>query len=616
MSTRISSRTAARRRSRRSPLRLESLEQKALLAGDVHVALSGGSLVVTGDADDNDITITADADGSGHVTITGNGGTMINGEAELDFTYTNDLKVNLGAGSDTLTIDGNTTGAIRKNLTIDLGSGDNTLNISGNLKVNGNAKATAAAGDDTVAVSDLTANDIYFALGQGTATVSVTDSAALTGSLQVLADAATSGGAHAVTLDGLNVANDLIVKLGTGDATITLDDATVDDDISLTTGVGASTVTVGGTEEIYSDDLVIKTGTGDATVSVTGGGMGALSITTGGGTTATPFTATINVSQVEVDKSLTVNTGAGADTVTVGGDVAHNVSISTGSGDDTVALTGDIEGFVSLSTGTGAATITLGGESELNVAGFLSLLSGSGDLGLTAGNMHVGSFMNIIAGSGHHTINLGGSTDAETATDLHVATDLLFSTTGSAAFNLDNAHIGHNLTVLLGSSGGEEETANTINIGTLAETAVSNFVTLHTGNGGSTTVLGGLRIGGGLIVTTGSGADTVTIGGIEGVEDFFVRGTTLINTGSGGDTINIGVDGAATFSNFLTVLGGSGDDSLTLGENAVGTIFGSGRFNFDLGGGSDAAVVTNGTLFDPLSTFFHSRFHSVEDVTT
>ena len=62
-----------------SLLRLESLEQRDMLAGDVAVSISSGDLRVHGDSDDNALVIESTEDG---IQVTGEDGTLVNGSSE------------------------------------------------------------------------------------------------------------------------------------------------------------------------------------------------------------------------------------------------------------------------------------------------------------------------------------------------------------------------------------------------------------------------------------------------------------------------------------------------------------------------------------------------------
>lgn len=122
-------------RPRPSPrLRLEPLESRRLLAGNVTVRLDSGSLVVQGDRRDNAIAIGAGAE-DGELTIVGLGDangqpTTIN-QAATPLTLsglTKDLVINLGKGNDWV---GLTNLVLPRNLRINSGGGHDRIGIGG-----------------------------------------------------------------------------------------------------------------------------------------------------------------------------------------------------------------------------------------------------------------------------------------------------------------------------------------------------------------------------------------------------------------------------------------------------------------------------------------------------
>jgi len=79
-------------------LRVEHLEHKAMLAGDVVTAVVGGNLTITGGVDDETIELEATAT-VGEYLIRGTGGTTVNGLAEDTVTgVTGNVTVDLGGG--------------------------------------------------------------------------------------------------------------------------------------------------------------------------------------------------------------------------------------------------------------------------------------------------------------------------------------------------------------------------------------------------------------------------------------------------------------------------------------------------------------------------------------
>ena len=92
------------RRTRSWPLRVERLEDRALLAGNVVVQVLDGSAIITGDVQSNSIAI--DQPGPNQFSITGNDSTTINGESLVVVTATKDLQIDLKGGGDQVGLNG------------------------------------------------------------------------------------------------------------------------------------------------------------------------------------------------------------------------------------------------------------------------------------------------------------------------------------------------------------------------------------------------------------------------------------------------------------------------------------------------------------------------------
>jgi hypothetical protein len=90
---------------RRRNLRFEPLERRLLLAGDVNVNFSRGTLNVTGDGGDNQIAI--EYLGPGSFLITGNGATTLRGGNDpIDVSGVNSIRVNMREGNNLVEIRG------------------------------------------------------------------------------------------------------------------------------------------------------------------------------------------------------------------------------------------------------------------------------------------------------------------------------------------------------------------------------------------------------------------------------------------------------------------------------------------------------------------------------
>ena len=147
---------------RKQELSYQTLEGRRLLAGDVSVALSGSTLVVTGDDLSNQIEVSQDANGD--VLFTGLDSTTINGQTEFTFAQAFERsRFQLNDGADEVSFNGFESGREFRFLG---GDGDDRLDATGltarYYHVQGND------GDDAFQLSDsLSRRSAYFHLGDG-----------------------------------------------------------------------------------------------------------------------------------------------------------------------------------------------------------------------------------------------------------------------------------------------------------------------------------------------------------------------------------------------------------------------------------------------------------------
>ena len=147
---------------RTQELSYQTLEGRRLLAGDVSVALSGSTLVVTGDDLSNQIEVSQNANGD--VLFTGLDSTTINGQTAFTFTQTFERsRFELNDGADEVSFDGFEGGREFRFLG---GDGDDRLEATGVsarfYHVQGND------GDDAIQLSNSsTQRSAYFHLGDG-----------------------------------------------------------------------------------------------------------------------------------------------------------------------------------------------------------------------------------------------------------------------------------------------------------------------------------------------------------------------------------------------------------------------------------------------------------------
>src|SRR5690606_6502540 len=199
----------------------ESLEQKALLAGDVGVEIVDGDLFISGDDLGNRIEISAGSEGEFVITglPTEDGETTINGSAEafVATDFTGNVFVDTGAGADEVVV-GNV--QLGGDLAINTGADNDTVIVGGaaaetdaaSLSVDGNLLVSTGAGDDTVILGG--------ALNDG-GDLSADVALEVGGNVRV----DTGDGADRVAGVGLSVDGNLALNAGTGDDQVTLGSA-------------------------------------------------------------------------------------------------------------------------------------------------------------------------------------------------------------------------------------------------------------------------------------------------------------------------------------------------------------------------------------------------------
>jgi len=238
--------------------RLERLENRLPLAGDVAATLNDGQLTILGDSADNDIRV---VEVGGVVTITGLAGTTVNGAPAAVFATPGLVKVdvNMGSGNDHLR-----QGIIQPtgDVNVEMGDGDDIVESS-NARPGGNFSIKAGQGDDFVGVGNATVGGDMNIDFEGTADL-IMSRIAVDKNLSVV----TKDGNDQISVEvNIAVGEDLNISTGKGDDIVTVANAVnptpVDIGKSLTidTDEGADRVTV--LNVTTGEDLNVNTGKGD-----------------------------------------------------------------------------------------------------------------------------------------------------------------------------------------------------------------------------------------------------------------------------------------------------------------------------------------------------------------
>ncbi|MGE3819237.1 MAG: hypothetical protein AB7I30_07355 [Isosphaeraceae bacterium] len=232
--------------------RLDRLESRALLAGNVTVAFSGGDLVITGDGSSNAIEITQVFLDYYRVVGKSAGGsaTKINNvsNGSFDFilnsnNYYDDLRITMKGGNDSVTIRGDS-GLFGANdidapddLDINMGGGDDRVDLQYVEAQRGDVLIELGTGKDTVFATNVVAGDDFVITSDNSTSARVTahlNRVTVADELKV----ALGGSADVVNVSNSRV-KDVVVKLRGGDDKLSIRRTTVTRKSLLDGGTGS-----------------------------------------------------------------------------------------------------------------------------------------------------------------------------------------------------------------------------------------------------------------------------------------------------------------------------------------------------------------------------------------
>lgn len=485
------------------------------------VALNGG-LTTKGAA-----TITT-GDGQDQITLT-------NHNSTLDFQV--GLSVDAGIDANTVTITGNS-GTLHSggNLTITTGSGNDKVTLLEKLLVDGNFSVNTGDGQD----------DVLLSTGIGTASGSGTVANLIQGT--TLIDTGTGADKLTVSVvkqSTLAVAGTATIKTGSGNDQAILTNA--------------------GTTLTFAKGLTIDTGTGTTSgvdgVTVSGGTLnvtGAFKVSTGAQNDSVVFSAAMTVSG-----DLNIDTGTGADVVTVGltstaNNLLGSLTINTGTGADEVGIsttlgaTTRIVGLTTINTGNGSDSVSITASGALTFVKDVTISTGLND-----DRVRIEAKSGLIRMNGHETVDLGGQNDCflqGTTASLNAILNPAAPPIAAVVFQVSG-----NLSIS-GGNGIDTIGLAGVQVGKDRPTPTAAFpasTTTIDAGAGDDVIETAQDIVRDLKIMGGDGNDTV------GCHSLTIRGTTNIDLGAGGDRIVIG--GNSSLSDNVTVLGGTGNDKLAIG---------------------------------------------------
>lgn len=242
-------------------LKMESLEGRKMMAGDVSVALEGQLLTVQGDNLSNQIVVAQNP--AGVVTVSGQNGTRINGLASVRFVnpQLNAMEIRMEGGDDTVSLRGV---RVTNDLFVDLGAGNDQMisPITVPVTVGANATIEGGSGNDVIRLQGMTVReDLSIQGGIGALSVNL-NAAAVDKALTIIGDDAndsvvlnnsrvgglisveTKGGSDVVSLNNVSAfAAEVNTDANTaGIDRVVLNRVTTVEDIGIYTGAGNDVV--------------------------------------------------------------------------------------------------------------------------------------------------------------------------------------------------------------------------------------------------------------------------------------------------------------------------------------------------------------------------------------
>ena len=143
---------------------VELLEERRMLAGNVTAEVVGGVLTINGDSKGNGVILDSITRRTGPFRLSGDATTTINGQnAPVDLAGVSDVKINLGAGKNSLEVHGI---RLPGKLVIDTGRGGDLVEVQ-TVQVQGAITVRSGGGNDVVEVGAISGADKKIVTGDG-----------------------------------------------------------------------------------------------------------------------------------------------------------------------------------------------------------------------------------------------------------------------------------------------------------------------------------------------------------------------------------------------------------------------------------------------------------------
>jgi hypothetical protein len=386
--------TKSRRRANR-PLRVEMLESKLPLAGNIAATLTGGVLTLTGD---NAANLAQISGTNGMVRVMGIG-TTIGGLSLRTFNGVTSIDFLGNGGSDSLTVSNLTlAGSLFASMDSTTAGNDTVsmvnVNVGGSLDVRTDpvdafGEVNSSAGADYVRLTNVRAgDDIFVVTGGGIGGPAARDTIIAYGVSALNNDVVQAGfslfrtgnGPDNISLTSLNINSDLFVDASPG-----FGNSSAADVVTLTTA------TITGLLDIRTDDVFTPTSRGNDLATLSGVTAASLGMNTAGGN----------------DTVSILNSTFGEPPFGVGELISFlNVGAASGADRDVVTITNtEFYGGVELTTGADRDFVTITGSlsyglSAIDVHTVIDLGDGDDYLYMSSNRVDDLALLELIGGAG------------------------------------------------------------------------------------------------------------------------------------------------------------------------------------------------------------------------
>ena len=605
---------------------------------------NNGDMTIDGTGWNDDITLSFT--GTNQLTLVGNDVSNFSGPGTGNvqlagpYTVNGNITVKLGNGKDKVLLRGVGGAAVYDsgNLTIDLGSDDDavtTIDTSAvpvattGLTLTGNLSIIGGSGLDNVTLGSNAANDTFTALNVsidtgtgdgGTQTISLDQ---FTGNGYVTLVNGGSGG-QIVTM-GSNasaapnsIAGNLIINqlASASGYTVGVRNTSVGGFVAITNGngSGAAAVTINTTTTPHTigGSTTITNGNNNSnavTLMGTAAGLDLLTLAgnvtvKNGNAAATNMITVTDIVNSGTTSSFT-NGSSPANTITFNGldaAIAYNSFLGQVTATNGASSGANIINATRLSSTkginlvNGAATTTNdiaiggGGVADLvSVTGNMVLTNGaSADIDVdinnltTLGPVNSGNVTinNAASGAGGTTVTLGATAANSLSGNLQITNQ---TSTGPRSTVINRTTVSGRSGINLYNVGAGN---TSLTVGNNQLVTIAKGLKVEDGSGSAGLSLQNLTVGSFDYKDLGGGADTLDLANSAGTLQ--VNGVTRIDTAGGSDTVAIATTGTAIFNDTVFIALGSGNDTLTIGNNASSPAFNTGgKFQFDGGTGDD-----------------------------